>query len=273
MAKNKHGLSRDIPAAVKRQLRQEAGFGCVVCGMAIGTYEHIDPEFHDAKSHDPARMAFLCHQCHGKVTRGQLSKHAVKQAKANPAAKRNGFSFEFFDMSKRPYVVSVGPIQAMECLSFLTLNGQDVLWVGAPKFAGGPVLLNAQLHRRDGSPFFEIIENEWRVNDGNWDFELVGRRMTFKDSDGGIPLQLHTFAGQGYQISRIDLEINGVRLLGNHKVLYVDTGEEPAMQYGLCEVAGCFSALTIQGQDIFVGLGGGGMASVTAQPARMPDKL
>lgn len=48
---NQFGLSRDIPEAVKRQVRQRDGFGCIICGSAIIEYEHFEPEFHAAKFH------------------------------------------------------------------------------------------------------------------------------------------------------------------------------------------------------------------------------
>ena len=35
MSTNKHGLSRDIPRAVKTVVRRRCGFGCVICGNAI----------------------------------------------------------------------------------------------------------------------------------------------------------------------------------------------------------------------------------------------
>ena len=94
-AVNKYGLRRsDLTSDQKRQIRQQAGFGCVVCGNAIGDYEHIDPEFSEAGEHDVSKMAFLCIQCHGKVTRRQLSKQSVLTARENPAALESGFSFE-----------------------------------------------------------------------------------------------------------------------------------------------------------------------------------
>ena len=79
MENNKHGLSRNIPSQIKREIRQAAGFGCVCCGVAIGMYEHVDPEFHDAKEHDPERMAYLCGGCHDKVSRGIWSKDKIKE--------------------------------------------------------------------------------------------------------------------------------------------------------------------------------------------------
>ncbi|WP_140145769.1 HNH endonuclease, partial [Vibrio parahaemolyticus] len=78
--KNKHGLSRYIPEDVKRKVRQKCGYGCVVCGTAIVEYEHVDPEFSEAKEHDPDKIVLLCSQCHAKVTRKFLSKESIKLA-------------------------------------------------------------------------------------------------------------------------------------------------------------------------------------------------
>ena len=58
--KNKFELSRTIPEPIKRQIRQDSGFGCVICGLGIIQYEHVDPEFHLAKIHDPSKMTLLC---------------------------------------------------------------------------------------------------------------------------------------------------------------------------------------------------------------------
>jgi len=66
---NKHCLKREIPAAVKRTVRQACGFGCMVCGEAIYEYEHIDPEFAEAKEHSPDAIGLLCPTCHARVTR------------------------------------------------------------------------------------------------------------------------------------------------------------------------------------------------------------
>src|SRR5689334_6226345 len=81
MAKpNKHGLSRDIPKRIKREVRRRSRFGCVLCRSGIYDYEHIDPEFADARKHDPDKICCLCPSCHALVTRGQRSKAMVAQA-------------------------------------------------------------------------------------------------------------------------------------------------------------------------------------------------
>ena len=43
---------RDIPDRIKRQLRQEAGFGCCKCGFPIYDYHHI-VEFSEEKHFRP----------------------------------------------------------------------------------------------------------------------------------------------------------------------------------------------------------------------------
>lgn len=87
---NKYGLSRDIPESVKLRIRQHAGFGCVICGLGIVEYEHVDPEFKDAKVHDPEKMTLLCPICHTKATSGLFSKDRVKEAMEDPVCKRKG---------------------------------------------------------------------------------------------------------------------------------------------------------------------------------------
>jgi len=115
MAKNSHGLERRPSVEIRRQLRQEAGFGCVVCGMAIGDYEHIDPEFRDATEHNPDRMAFLCIQCHGKVTRKFWSKEKIWKAKTQPSALRIGYATEEFDIGCDWPKISIGSFHMSEC--------------------------------------------------------------------------------------------------------------------------------------------------------------
>src|SRR5688500_17481791 len=99
MARNKHGLTRSVPPATKAQIRKAAGFGCVICGVVIAHYEHIEPEWHDAREHDPDRMTLLCASCHDRVTRRMWSKERVWNAKANPITFREGKCRESLDLA------------------------------------------------------------------------------------------------------------------------------------------------------------------------------
>src|SRR4030081_1882421 len=109
MQKNRHGLTRDIPEPVMRKVRQASGFGCVICGASIIEYEHVDPEFVDAREHNATEITLLCPQCHSKVTTGIWSKDKVKAAMAAPRCKRCGFTSEAFDLGKtHPVIVFAG---------------------------------------------------------------------------------------------------------------------------------------------------------------------
>ena len=87
---NQHGLSRTISPDIKYQIRKEAYFGCVHCGMAFIDYEHIDPEFSDATKHDPSKMTLLCPDMNQKKERGFISKETVWEWKSNPWGKQKG---------------------------------------------------------------------------------------------------------------------------------------------------------------------------------------
>lgn len=76
---NKHGLPRDIPDPIKREIRQRSKFGCVICRAGIFDYEHIDPEYSDAKTHNPDDICCICTACHAKVTRSHFSKAYVRK--------------------------------------------------------------------------------------------------------------------------------------------------------------------------------------------------
>jgi hypothetical protein len=96
---SRHGLSRNIPNSIKRTIRQNCGFGCIICGCATYEYEHVDPSFEDATVHDPDKMTLLCGSCHSYVTRGIWSKDRVKAAMRNPKCLEKGFSLNIWASS------------------------------------------------------------------------------------------------------------------------------------------------------------------------------
>jgi hypothetical protein len=109
MAHNKYGLQRDIPEPVKRAVRAACGFGCVICGLPFYHYDHFDPEFENARTHDAAGIALLCGYHHDKRTRGTLSKETVASACGAPNAVTHGVSRDLMDVGSN-YLVHFGGI-------------------------------------------------------------------------------------------------------------------------------------------------------------------
>lgn len=255
---NKHGLKRsDLTSEQKRQLRQEAGFGCVCCGNAICDYEHIEPEFSDAVIHDVAKMAYLCIRCHGKVTRKQLSKETVREAKEYPKALLKGFSFEAFDIGNKPPAIHFGPMIAIGCTYAIVVNDRPVFWINSPEEIGGPFRLNAEFRNVFGETIFSIIDNEYRTTNDSWDVEIVGPLITIRSAPGQIVLRIRTDPPNSLVIERMDMSIEGYRIYCDGTEFTVTPDEGDLVRATKLECVGCAIAVKLGGGSIIFGVGGG----------------
>jgi len=219
--KNKYGLSRNIPAPTKREVRQYCGFGCVICGLSIIEYEHVDPPFSEAREHDPANITLLCPQCHEKVTRGFLSKETVKEASKNPYCKRKGYAREFLDINKKHPKVVFGGITLKNCQIPIMVRDIPLFEVKEAEEAGGPYRLSANFYNSRGKPSLDILDNEWHALDTNWDVEAVGGAITIRDDPKKISLRLVAEPPDGVIIERLDMYLAGQHFLGNSDTIQV----------------------------------------------------
>jgi hypothetical protein len=202
---NKYGLSRDISDPIKRQVRQECGFGCVCCGLAIMQYEHIDPEFHEAKEHDPDKIACLCGACHDRVTRRYWSKEKIKAARKNPYNVKRGKCHDAFDIGSPDPIVIIGNNLLRHVPSSLVVDGEPLLMIEAPEKPGGPYQLSGKFYGDDGRLLFEIVRNEWFGELSSWDVEAVGGRVTIRTGPGKIALQLLCVPPRGIGIEVLNI--------------------------------------------------------------------
>jgi len=159
MDKNKHGLNRHILPNIKQKIRQNAGFGCVVCGLAIAQYEHIDPEFKDAKEHDPDCMTLLCGACHDKVTRGVWSKEKIKNHKLNPITFKNGCTKDTFDFGNSLPLVIFGTSLWKNTPVIISALGKNLLSFKEPESTSGPIRLSCYFADKTGKSIFEVNDN------------------------------------------------------------------------------------------------------------------
>src|SRR4051794_8026602 len=80
-----------IPRPDARQIRQRCGFGCVMCGLPLYEYDHLDG-WANTYSHDPERVTLLCDKHHREKTGGLLPESLVEQANARPSNLQNTVS-------------------------------------------------------------------------------------------------------------------------------------------------------------------------------------
>lgn len=76
-----------IPAAMKRAVKEEAGYRCAVptCrDKGPFDFEHID-DWAKVREHEFHNIILLCVGCHARVTRKEISKEAIRTYKRNLA--------------------------------------------------------------------------------------------------------------------------------------------------------------------------------------------
>lgn len=216
MPTNRHGLSRHIPAIVARQIRQRSKFGCVLCRAGFYEYEHINPTFEDARTHDPASICCLCSSCHGAVTRGQRSKASVKaayeaiQAKSIEEAGKPIGPLDFYGGNAE---LLIGGLRYSPIVkTVLRYYGVDAIKI-VPGDCATPGTISATFTDEAGTPVLELIENAWQGSTANWDIQVIGPRITVRSQAGAIPLKLRLDPPGIIVIERLDMRIGDCHLL------------------------------------------------------------
>lgn len=211
---NQHGLSRHIPEDVKRAVRVRCGFGCAFCGVTITEYEHFFPDFSDAEIHDPDQIVLLCPMHHGLVTKGVLPKDQVAAASLSPKAKSVGFS-----RLEHPWFTGL-PNLKLGGNSIITgtpipirFGNEPVIKFDAPEEGSNVTRISANLRDASGKHFLRIIDNEWQVVDGSWDFQFIGSRYIFKGANREPMLILRMNAPDMIAIELLNTSINGTPLV------------------------------------------------------------
>jgi hypothetical protein len=218
---NKYGLSRNIPSEIKREIRKRSGFGCVFCGLAIATYEHVDAEFNHAKEHDPNKMTYLCGQCHSKVTRGFLSKETIEQAMQNPWCIKNNKCHEYFDIAKDNFLINIAGTILGNISNIISFEGHPLLSIFPPEDINAPFRLSGEFFDKSENLLLKIENNEWTGNPDNWDVECVGGKIIVRTSPGDIALQLKCTRNAAISIEKINMYYKGSKIIGDETELHI----------------------------------------------------
>lgn len=188
MTTNKFGLQRNIPEQVKREVRRRCGFGCIICGVGIYQYEHFNPEFNTAKTHDANGITLLCGYHHDKKTRGLISAAKIKKANSDPYPLKSGTTFGDIENFNTPPKIILGSTIIENCKVFLEIGYDRVIWMEPSSEKGEGFLLNAHIKDENGKTVLKIIKNEWRVGVNTWDITTVGKSLTIRDRPREITL-------------------------------------------------------------------------------------
>ncbi len=216
MRVNKHGLSRTIDSDIKRQIRKECGFGCVICGSAIYQYEHIIPEFKDAKNHDVDKMALLCGSCHLNVTKGLWSKEKIFEHRKNPFSiinKESAFSMDITNKNK--INITLGNCSFINTNNIVEIDNKVILKILPPECKGAPPRITANFFDQNETEVASIYNNEWIGNLEAFDIESVGSEFTIRSAKYKIDLKIEIKHPNIINILKINLNYNNKSLSGD----------------------------------------------------------
>jgi hypothetical protein len=263
--KNKHGLSRDILADTRRSVRQRCGFGCVICGLAISQYEHLDPPFSEAKEHDPNNIVLLCGSCHDRVTRGIWSKEKVKKAAANPFCIRRGYARDEFDIGDKHPEVIVGKSRWLYTTTIIEMLGVKVLTIEPPEEVPEevgvqpPYRLSGLFFDDQGNKLFEIDRNEWKGPVENWDIEAKGGKLTIRKKPsrkqlGEVALELSVSPPNQISITKINMVYLRGKLIGDGSGFQFIAPDQSTIQIENDAIGlGCNCGISISNTAIHLG--------------------
>ena len=223
---NKHGLSRDVPRPIAREIRQRCGFGCIRCDCAIYQYHHFDPPFENAKMHNADGITLLCGACHDLEKRKLLAASTIESLNKHPACKQKGFSNVLFDIQGSPEII-LGNITFVGTPNMIEAFGNSLLRIDAPEIEKTPVRISALFCDKDGNEIAQIHKNEWSGDSANWDIENKANKITIRNGPRQIALILRVISPTALIIEKLNMFYRGYRFVaseGNPTTIFLPDG-------------------------------------------------
>ena len=172
----KNTEKRKIPERIKRQLRQEANFGCCKCGNPIIEYHHIKM-WSKVETHHHEDMMVLCPTCHHSIE--SYPEIYQQKLKANPYNKDNtnpsgkiiiAQSFCAIDTGSI-FLIGDGPVVRSKNVNYIEVycNEDDMLEI------------SLQLFNENNENVIKVVRNEWVTGNAQlWDLEFISASKVLK---------------------------------------------------------------------------------------------
>ncbi|MDB0077501.1 HNH endonuclease [Acinetobacter baumannii] len=249
---NKHGLSRTISPDIKRTIRQQDGYGCVICGNMLVDYEHIDPLFCDATEHNPANMALLCSHHHDQVTRRILPKRIIKEHKSNPYCKQQGFASSHYFPHPKDIKIKCGTSYFENTKKIIEINGKPIIWI---EEEDNEILFNAIFYDNEGNKVGYLNKNTFIALVKDCDIYAIASRIEARLKKGMINLQLDIEADGIVDLKRLSANYGGTKININNKGAIHIESHGSSITLNDCKTFNCGGGISLggipQGQGIF----------------------
>jgi hypothetical protein len=181
-------MARNVPERIARQLRQEAGFGCCVCGMPIIQYHHI-VEWAVEKHFRTIDMMVLCPTHHDQATKGAMPEAEQRHYKSNPENIRRGFAKGPLEVRQDYCAAEIGSVTVVGEGTFLRIAGEDIFGM---HMGTGNLEISLRLYNERDELLMEIDRNEWISGDPlPWDIEADWQFLVLRERARQISVSLN----------------------------------------------------------------------------------
>lgn len=218
MNTNRLGLSRVIPAEIRRKIRQNSKQGCIICREIICDYHHFEPEFADAASHNADGICLLCPRHHAEVTRGRLTNTQVKAAYLQVRTSQNIRPPYYQPQINGPLRLELGDsvFEHMPDDSCVLRYAQErVISVSYKRdeiFGGSYPSISGKILDEHGNPILTLEDNTIVLSSTKLDVEVKGRLLMFKNEKNSIDMSLEIDPPNGMKINRLFMRHRDVLL-------------------------------------------------------------
>lgn len=219
-----------IPETVARQLRQEAGFGCCVCGVPIIQYHHI-LEWSIEQHFRANDMMALCPLHHDQATKGAMPENEQRRFKKHPGNIIKDLAKGLMAVKQDYCGADFGSTTVVGSGTFLRVGGEDLIGFSLNE---GILEISIRLYREADELLLDIQRNEWMSgNPLPWDIKADWQTLTLRQSLRNISLTLDA--------KKVPMQIEG-RFYKNGKCVTLDKegirwgGKKPSGIYDLALV-------------------------------------
>lgn len=213
-----------IPEPIKRAVRQRCGFGCVICGLPIYDYEHME-EWAKVKRHVASEITLLCPHHHREITNSLLPIDDVRKADSDPCNLRTGVSTGYdlhYSGGNCNFIVGgcsfyFNNKQSSATAIVFAIRNVPLL---AFTFEDGQVLLSIQIFNSAGDRVLWIDRNELRYRVETWDVKFEGQVLEVRKGKGHVLFEVRFAPPDRIEITRGYLQLFGYEILVRPEAMY-----------------------------------------------------
>lgn len=206
-----------IPEPMKREVRQRCGFGCVICGLPLYEYEHMEG-WANVQQHVASEITLLCNKHHREKTNGLLPLASVREADQNPYNKRVGVSHPYdlhYDGSSCELVIGSNKFQRDHLMDGMVMIAVmiDCIPLLAFTFEQGHLFITLQVFDKQSQRVLWVERNELQYCPTPWDICLEGRTLRVREGHGQFLIDIVFSPPNRLEVRRGRFSLNGLELL------------------------------------------------------------